>query len=531
MARVLDPKRPGLYVWDLKHPLPQKKGPALDADEPADHALKAPVVAPNWRLGRVQGALPWKPQWVDDHTLAFQLRLPDAEGVLQPEAWRWAPGGAARAGGALPKPVAPKVTWRDVDGIWNLVDAAGKPLTRTLAAARHPAPTPDGSAIYYASLAAGGQQIRRLDATQPALAPAPLPQDPSPLVGGLVLPKADEPSPLPPPVPVTAHPYRVGETHQLLQVVGYDATPSGFGMQLGVGGNDILGRMNWQALAGVGDGSGPRGALVGGAWRGSTWAPSLQAFSLLERPSSQHFLSVSGFDRERRGLELALSREDLSLASWHLRPVLALERVAPAQGPSQGRSLVGLEGGLSQRWSLNEQGASASLGLQLQEGRTEGQAWRLGRLRASAAWLNPWTPLALRAELGRVDGEPTSWDRFQLGGQPTSLLPAALDATRVAQPALPTLSALGNRLQRLRLEAGAPVVVYAERAQVWQEGAPRAEAQRVVGLELESGRLGLPLEVLHRLMGRVAFTLGLHRPLDGIMKGRTVGTVSFLVRP
>jgi hypothetical protein len=52
-----------------------------------------------------------------------------------------------------------------------------------------------------------------------------------------------------------------------------------------------------------------------------------------------------------------------------------------------------------------------------------------------------------------------------------------------------------------------------------------------VGLELDSRNLGLPLDALRRLVGNLSFTLGLHRPLDGIMKDRTVGTFSVIVRP
>ena len=74
-------------------------------------------------------------------------------------------------------------------------------------------------------------------------------------------------------------------------------------------------------------------------------------------------------------------------------------------------------------------------------------------------------------------------------------------------------------------------VVYAERSTVWQDAFPRPAAQRVAGLELDSRGLGLPLDILRRLSGNLSFSVGVHRPLDGIMKGRTVGTVSLLLRP
>lgn len=533
LARVLNPKEPGLYVWDLQAPKAPAKVVKLPADEPPDHAPRYATVNPNRRLPRLDGAVPWKPVWLGPATVGFQLRLPDAEGVLQPRSYRWelgtpvSPGTYTRPAAATGGP-----GWREVDGIWNLVDAQGRPLTRTLAAAWNPVGTPDGKWIYYTQLSATGLQIRRLDATQPPLEAAPLPSDPTPMVRAVALPKADEPSPLPPPVAVAAHPYRVAESHDTFSIAGYSATPAGFSAQVGVGGNDLLGRLNWQVLAGFGDGAGPRGAMAGAAWRGWRWAPSMHGFSLLERPSSQRFAPLAGFDRERRGAELALEEEDLGRPRLRIRPVLALERVTPAAGPALSRSLLGVEAAWGNRWSRGEQGLLLALAGQEQHGRTEGQAWSLLRATATAGWINPWVPLTVRVEEGWVAGDPTALDRFHLGGVATSLLPSALDANRVVQAALPAYTASGNRLGRLRGELGLGVLeAYLEHAAVWIDSSPRPAAQRVLGLELDSRRLGLPLDVLRRLAGNLSFTLGLHRPLDGAMKGRTVGTLSVIVRP
>ena len=530
LARVLDPKKPGLYVWDLKAtPKAAKKEP----DEPDDHPVVAPTLPPTRRLGRVDGALPWKPVWTAPDTVAFHLRLPDDEGVLQAQPRRWTFGHGVKAGTVPAKPtITDGPSWQEVDGIWNLVDPQGQPLTRTLAAAWNPAATPDGRWIYYTQLSATGLQIRRLDTTQPPLVAKPLPRDPSPLVQDQVLPKADEPSPLPAPVPVEAHPYRLGETQSVFSVVGYSTTPSGVSAQLGAGGNDLLHRLNWLVLAGLGDGAGPRGGTAGLAWRGWRWAPSLQIFSLLERPSSQRFAPLPGFDRERRGAELALERDDLGRPKTHLRPMVAFEQVTPVGAPAISRSLWGLEAGLGSLWGRNEQGLRVSLAAWGQQGRTDHQSWNLARFTLTVGWLNPWTPITVRMEEGRVGGDPNQLDRFHLGGVPTSLLPTSLDGNRVAQPALPAYTSVGNRLQRLRGDLGLAIFqLYVEHTTVWQEAASKPSAQRVVGLELDSKNLALPLDVLRRLTGNLSFTLGLHRPLDGPMKDRTVGTLSVIVRP
>lgn len=530
LARVLDPKHPGLYVWDLKA-TPKALKP--EPGEPADHAPARPAVPPERRLGRIHGALPWKPVWTGAETIAFQLRLPDEEGVLKPEGRQWTFGRGLRA--AQPpaaRTVAPgSPTWREVDGVWNLVDGQGRPLTRTLAAAWNPVATPDGKWIYYTQLSAAGLQIRRLDAALPPLETKALPQDPQALVKDQVLPKADEPSPLPPPVPVEPHPYRVAESHDVFSVVGYSATPSGLSAQVGLGGNDILHRLNWQVLAGLGDGAGPRGAMAGAAWRGWRWAPGLQVFSILDRPSSQRFAPVAGLDRERRGAELTFEREGLGRPRDFIRPVAAVEQVALDGGPSLHRALWGAEAGIGNVWAFGENGVRAALWGREHHGRTDGRTWTLTRAALTLGWINPWAPLTVRAEGGRLGGDPTRLDLFHLGGVATSLLPASLDGNRVAQPALPTATTTGDRLQRLRGEVGHGLRAYVEHTTVWQATDSRPAAQRVVGLELDSRDLGLPQDVLRRLAGNLSFSLGLHRPLDGTMRGRTVATLSVLLRP
>lgn len=530
MARVLDPKKPGLYVWDLKTPpKPAKKEP----DEPDDHAAITPILPPTRRLGRIHGALPWKPVWTAADTIGFQLRLPDGEGVLKPQPRQWTFGKGLSSKPIPATSAAPgRPTWREVEGIWNVVDGQGRPLTRTLAAAWNPVATPDGKWIYYTQLSASGLQIRRLDATLPPLEAKPLPQDSAALVKDQILPKADEAGLLSEPVPIEPHPYRVRESHDTFSLLGYSDTPSGLSYQIGGGGNDMLNRLNWQVLAGLGNGTGPRGGTLGAAWRGWRWAPSLQVFSSLERPSRQDYFAARGFDRERRGGELALEYQDLGRPRFGLRPVAAFERITPIGGDGFARSLVGGVASMGNHWSRDGQGFRGATTVTGYQGRTGGQAWTLTRLELTAGWINPWVPLTVRAEAGRIGGDPTAFDQFHLGGVPTSLLPITLDGNRVNQAALPAYTAMGNRLQRLRGDLGCGVFrAYVEHAAVWEDTASRPSAQRVAGLELDSRNLGLPMDVLRRLGGNFSFTVGLHRVLDGIMKDRTVGTLSVIVRP
>ena len=532
MALVRDPKQPGIYVWDLRATKPAPE-PPKDPEELPDHAPRVPTVPPTWRIPPLDGSLPRNPVWTAPDRIAFQLRLPNAEGVLQPEARQ-----RRLLDGTPPIPVpasakAPALSWGEVDGVWNLKDASGRPLTRTLSAAWDPAPTPDGKAIYYTRLTATGVEIRRLDAGLAPLAPGPLPADPVPMAPATVLPSPDAPDLLPPPGPAPEpHPYRVGESLKTFSLAGYSATPSGLSAQAGVGGNDLLGRLNWQVLAGVGNGAGPRGGEAGLSWHGWRWAPSLQLFSLLDRPSSQRFAPLSGFDRERRGAELAFTREDLGRPRSILVPSFAFERVTLDGRPGVGRTAFGLRGGWGSYWAVDRQGARLTGTATLQKGRTDSRAWSLARGSLTLGWINPWVPVSVRLEEGRLSGDPTALDRFHLGGVATSLLPASLDLNRLVQPALPAYTATGDRLRRLRGDLGlGPFTAYLEHSTVWDATSFRPAAQRVAGLELDSERLGLPMDMVRRLAGNLRFSIGLHRPLDGIMKDRTVATLSVLLRP
>lgn len=528
LARVLDPKHPGLYVWDLTKQ-------AQPAEPSEDHPVEAQRRA-DWVLPRIDGALPWKPRWSAAGTVAFELRLPGRDGALEPRGYHWIPGGDFRPAAIEAAPArAPAIRCAAVEGIWNLLrkdsDESEEQLTRTTSAMWDPAPTPDGKALFCLRLTATGTEIRRLSLELPPLEDHEV-RSFQPLAPDAVLPPADEPgriaaSTAPPP----ASPYRVGESMRTLLRVGADFSPSAKDLQLGLGGSDVLGRLDWQLLAGLGEGPGPKGFDAGLAWRGWRFAPSLSLFADTERPSQQQFLPVQGFDRKRRGGELAFDWEDQRVRSFSLRPLLAMERVRDeASGDATDRGLAGLELALGRSWGRGEELLHLRLHLLNAKGRSEGQSWSLYRHAVEVSWSNPLLPLRLKAEWGRVEGEPTALDRFQLGGAPTSLVPASLDWNRVEQIALPQFSATGDRMQRFRGELGGALRGYLDYAAVWDAASPRAPYQRVAGLELHLDELW-DRELAARLLGRAKLVLGLHRPLDGPVKDRSVATLSFLVRP
>lgn len=537
LARVADARNPSLRVWDLTR-APQPPAPPLPG-EPADAPLVVPLRRPAWTLPRLHGVAPWRAAWTPEGRVAFRLRLPDGEGILKATSWVWQPGGGNGAKPApAPTPPTPTAyTWAADPDIWNLRRTEGPDagwLTRTLTAAWAPAPTPDGKALFFARLTATGVEIRKLDLSLPPLQPQPLPLESLTFAPDTVRSAPDGPSPLGPPREVPpARDYRVGETLEAFMVGGAQVTPSDQGIQVGLAFNDFLGRLNGLVLVGEGRGPGVRGALVGAAWRGWEVEPTLLAFQVRQRPSLQDHAPVGGFDWERRGLalDLRMTRQGLTSSTAFLG--LGQEHQAPLVG---GRGLTRIAGELGLDLGLHRSRGNWGLALEARmmhlAGRTLGTGWQGDRAALSLRLGNPWLPLTITREGGRLEGRPGLLDQFTLGGTASSLLPQALQRNQVTQAALPGYLIQGDRFWTWRGEAHLGFGrVYATHQAVWDSRGPRPAYLRVVGWELGSQDLALPLEVVQRLTGRLTFSVGVHRVLDGPTKNRTVGTFQILLRP
>lgn len=543
LARVLTPDFRGLRVWKLAPPADPPKAVKSAAPDPAeveDLPPAVPTPSPAWSQGRFRNAVPRKPRWdADGQTVHFRWRTPGPDGALVDRPARWTPGRGAVAttDGPSPAPPQPSPWGVTFDGPrWELtLQTPGQPprtVTRTLSAAWNPAPTPDGKAVFYTQLTATGVEIRRLDLTLPPLRDEPLPMDPAPLAPDTVLPRADEPSRLPAPGPVPpARPYRATDSLWNRGRSGFTVAPSGTSFQLGFGGVDLVQRFSWMALAAFGNGAGPRGATVAAAWNHGSWAPTLTLSSTLERPSAQALAPVAGWDRERRGALLTFTWKDRSGLPARLRPFAATERIAHLPGPTTTRTFGGLEALVLPRWILRENLAvHGSASLLATAGRTEGEGWHLQRGRLEVAFANPIAPFRLAAEAARVGGRPQAEDLLTLGGAETSLVPTLLEPSRLREDALPAHLRVGDRALRWRVEVGSGLQAFLAQDTVWFSAQPRPAAHRLAGLTYTLGDL-MDLGPTVPLLGRINLTLTVARGLDGVLKGRTVGTASLVVRP
>ncbi|HLO68564.1 MAG TPA: hypothetical protein VK188_16185, partial [Holophaga sp.] len=344
---------------------------------------------------------------------------------------------------------------------------------------------------------------------------------------------------LPPPVetvhlpvvpnPLPTRPYDAPAEGWVQLASGATLGPAGEAWQVGVSGADLLGRLSWQVLAGFGDAAGPRGAMAGLSSTAWAWKPAVALFADVERPSRQRFVPA-GADRRRSGAEASLTREGLGETPWWFSPVLAWERTEDPDGvrPAATRTLAGLRAGARFLWARGRWGLSATPEFQGVAGST--RAWTLVR---GALGLRMDTPaLALRARLsGGALNQGDSGPRqvFHLGGQATSLVPVALDLDRLEQPALPGFLRVGDRFLRWRGETGGVLSAYLEGTALWSKGEARPPWMRVAGL---TASLDNPLGAAsEETLRRMRLELGVHRPLDGPMRNRTVATLAVILRP
>ena len=558
MAGVMSRKKPGIRIWDLKAVPEPEKGkrksrPSQEKPDPNEVEDRKPdFVEPKVlaTIGRRDGRMPRRAWWTGDFEIAFELRVPNAEGVLEPKFFTMdtTTKKTARAPKSFVPPPTdnPEYNWKDVGGVWNIVktDPEGggrQQLTRTLSSAWQPAPSPDGKSLYYVQLTATGCEVRVLDLTQPGLEPADLFRPETMMVQDTILSPPDTPGLLPPPsdAPINPKDYSVWDTHRPGLVMGEQFGPSGNTVQIGVGGSDILGRLNWYALGSLGSASGPRGAGFGAAYRGWRLSPSLQAFDVMEKPSAQRFVPAHGYDRERTGAELALTWGSQGMTRFFNRLSGSWESVKALNpedrdGGKADRWTVGLVWGFSTIAGRGDWTLRAGASLQEAAGSTDfghqddSFAWSLTRLKADLRLYTPAGPLTLTAEQGWLHGDPSHLDVFALGGQAFGPVPAGLQMNRLNQPALPAYTQVGNRMRQVRAEYGSLLRAYYEISAVWQSP-DSPDYQRVAGLEINFDDMlgGLPAAVLGAFP---SISLGLHRTLDGGMKGRTVFTMNVSVR-
>ncbi|HEX5757858.1 MAG TPA: hypothetical protein VF121_01555 [Thermoanaerobaculia bacterium] len=406
------------------------------------------------------------------------------------------------------------------------VTPAGPPvrLTRTAGAALAPEPTPDGSGLFYLSLAPDGLDLYRLELPAPLAARPPMPVDTAGLVPAVPPPPPAEVPPFAEVEPGPSRPYGGGPAETLLLSTGATAS-AGSAWDAGVRVGDPVGRWNVLALVGGSGDGGPKGGGVAAAFRGWPVEVSAHGFQVEEQPSRQDdaVAAAALLDAERRGLELAVGWRPQGLAS-----ALGLS-VAGYTGEVEDldQEILSLAASWQVRRRVRGWTLSPWLAARGDSGDTGGDSWERWRGTAGLRLADgDGGALDVAWTRGRVSGAPHALDLFQVGGSGSSLLPETLLAARIEAPALPVGALLGDEIewQRAHLSLDAlPAPLFFERFRVGRDG----DWLRLAGLEW---RLRLPPLPIARLPA-VDLRAGAARVLDGPLRGDERWWIALVARP
>ena len=409
-------------------------------------------------------------------------------------------------------------------------DGAGAPraVTRTIGAAL--APAPNGSEVYFLGLQADGLDLRTIALGEP---PAPSP----PAAHSVELAPAVTPRTRPAPAPLGVAPVAPGAPYgfgrqELAPLMGGTVAPSSHAVELGVRVGDVVGRLDTLAIGALADAAGPRGGTLAGAWRGWPVALSLQLFGAQESPSQQG-VTVPGLgerlDARRSGAELAASWEKRWLAGrFEVRTGGYLGRLEPEGQASETQSLGFVRAALDASPSRGVWRFPASVQARFDAGRTGSDAWRRVQCTVGVGALLRSTGVALAWQRGSVRDAVSDFDRLQLGGVPSSILPDAVLAGRILVPALPAGTRIGDdhEGQKATLLLGGLPLFY-ERHRLWDEGGAKGDWLGLTGLEWDLTGDPVPLV---RIPG-VHVTVGVARILSEPFKNRTQAWLGVSFRP
>jgi hypothetical protein len=419
-----------------------------------------------------------------------------------------------------------------IDVMAFAADGTGAPraVTRTIGAALAPAPTPNGSGVYFLGLQAGGLDLRTIALGEP---PAPSPPAARSAELAPAVPPRTPPLPAPRAVAPVApgRPYGFGR-QEFAPLMGGSVAPSSHAVELGVRAGDVVGRLDALAVGTIADAAGPRGGVLAGAWRGWPVVLSLRLFGAEERPSQQP-VTVPGLggrlDARRVGSELAGTWGRRWLAGGiEVGAGAYLGRLEPQAQAGRDQRVGFVRAALDGAPSRGVWLFPASVQARLDAGRTGGDAWRRmqGEVRLGALLRS--TGVAVAWQRGSVRDAVSDLDRLQLGSVPSSILPDAVLAGRILVPALPSGTRIGDdhEGQKATLLLGGLPLFY-ERHRLWDEGGAKGDWLALTGLEWDLTGDPIPLV---RIPG-FRVTVGVARILSEPFRDRTRAWLGVSFRP
>ena len=386
----------------------------------------------------------------------------------------------------------------DVQAFGAVPDAEDHRVTRSLAAAYAPEPTPDGKHLFYLSLDADGVDLRRLALDAATLQDVEIALDPS--LAPVVPPSPGEPIRIERSEVPADRPYGVGEAEIdwfPVLAIGPSGRTGGLGLRAG----DVLGRWNALGAAELSDRGGVSGGTIAAAWDGWPVDVGLQVFRSEERYGEQP--ETVPFTGGPANLDEEGVVADLGWLRFHRRGLFDLglaagrtEIAKPHGGSKVGRTTAGLTFGWTGTWRGRSWTLTLAPGVEAQVGTTDETDWErfAGELRITLERGD--TRLVADGAHHFLEGEATDLDLLRLGGSPSTIRPALVDAHRLLDPALPAGAAAGDRAQRLgvRVDSEAlPLSPFWRRYRVWSDGGSKDDWLDLAGLELVLDTEPVPL--------------------------------------
>ena len=432
------------------------------------------------------------------------------------------------------------VVTSDREGTANLeridLSVSGAPgvrqLTRVTGAAVAPAPNRADGSIWFLSLHSHGYDVRRLAGESSVSTLAS-----SPLVDARLAPVSVERSTAVPGLSARelppSHRYHVGArvTRWLpLAAFGADGRAGG----IAIASSDVVGRLAVLAQGVLGNGGAWRGASIDVAWRAQK--PAVRASAFFARRSAATPLLPVGLEAPivtligghiRADWARAFDMADLRFTggfspSWLERRAVGVDSTIP-------RPLGFGEIALALRQTRDRVSASESMSINGTAG-NDGTSYFQRGVASLGVRLSAYDlpALDLSATYGRVSAGAAAFERFSLGGLPSTLVDPLLLTQRLPMPALPFGVTIGDRALVYRAAtrlAGLSPYYWGGSG---RNGAGRFEQwNRVIGIEyvFDQG----PQAVLGTPGGRV--TAGIGHSLDDPFGDRTRAYVTVALRP
>ena len=408
------------------------------------------------------------------------------------------------------------------------------PVTRTMGAAVAAEPDGTDKGIYFLSLNPDGLQVRHIALD---MVPSPTAQ----VANAREFAPAVRPEPpraglFPESGALQPHAYGAGRQEFGLLAGGYASSYSS-GLEIGVRGGDVVGRMNYFIAGGTGSDGAPKGGTFALGWRGLPVDVTAQLYRMEQKPSEQRGWSCatpegcSLWDRSREGVSLELAKQ------WTLRSNrlglmaggLWEKRGQAGEDPHQGRRLSYGELRAGHEHPLGAWEFLADVSVRGVWGQTEtGGGWegwtsddwkaRLGLRKKETSLTIAYERSALygipvRETGGVIVGAPL--ESIMLGGMETTLLPRAARFDTVLDPVFMNAQFMGDHYEgwNARLTIGGLPLFY-ERQRLWNFPSPRGAWVGAAGLEWDA--TSGPMAIVN--LPGFDITLGAARILDGLFK-------------